>query len=164
MSDTRVTLNVNGTSRTIECTEADTLLVDALRFGCGLTGTKVGCGTGDCGACTVVIDGQPVNSCLVYAFECEGASIETIEGIAKTPIGESIVDEMVSADAVQCGFCTPGIVVTATALLRSTTTRVVDDREIRGALAGNLCRCTGYVPIVRAIRAAADQLFTGEST
>jgi carbon-monoxide dehydrogenase small subunit len=99
----------------------------------------------------------------VYAFECDGAAIETIEGIATTPIGESIVEQMIAEDAVQCGFCTPGIVVTATALLRSTTTRAIGDQEIRCALAGNLCRCTGYAPIVRAVRVAADRLAAGES-
>lgn len=148
-------LQVNGVGRDIELEERDTLLIDAIRYGCGLTGTKLGCGTGDCGACTVLIGGVPVNSCLVYAVDCAEGEIETVEGIATTGLGETLVDAMVAADALQCGFCTPGIVVTATALLRSVDGSTVDDHTVRCALAGNLCRCTGYAPIVAAVLGAA---------
>lgn len=164
MSGTSVRLRVNGTVRCVDLEEPDTLLIDAVRYGCGLTGTKLGCGTGDCGACTVLMDGKPVNSCLIYAIECDGAAIETIEGIAATPIGSAIVDEMVAADAIQCGFCTPGIIVTGAALLRTSPTGTIDDPQIHCALAGNLCRCTGYAPIVRAVAVAAAKADSNESS
>lgn len=156
----RLTIRVNGSSRSFEAAP-DMLLLDVLRYQCGLTGTKLGCGTGDCGACTVIMDGRPVNSCLVYALECEGASIDTIEGLASTPAGQVIVEEMIDVDAAQCGFCTPGIVVTACALARKSAGTPPDDAEISTALAGNLCRCTGYLPIQQAIRSALDRLATG---
>jgi carbon-monoxide dehydrogenase small subunit len=147
-------LLVNGLAYEVDVEEPDTLLIDAIRYGCGLTGTKLGCGTGDCGACTVIIDGKPANSCLVYAAECDEAEIETVEQITSTPVGSTIVDEMVAADAIQCGFCTPGIVVTAAALLRTEPRGTIDETLVRRALAGNLCRCTGYASIVRAVVAA----------
>jgi carbon-monoxide dehydrogenase small subunit len=139
-------LHLNGTPTRVDH-DPDALLIETLRETCGLTGTKLGCGTGDCGACTVLLGERPVNSCLVYTAECAGAEVATIEGVAATPAGAAIVDALVAADAVQCGFCTPGIVVTAAALLDSKET-------IERGLAGNLCRCTGYLPIVAAIRAA----------
>jgi aerobic-type carbon monoxide dehydrogenase small subunit (CoxS/CutS family) len=148
-------LVVNGAAFQLDLDEPDALLIDAIRSGCGLTGTKLGCGTGDCGACTVIVDRRPANSCLVYAVECDEAAIETVEAVAATAVGAAIVDEMVAADAVQCGFCTPGIVVTAAALLRAHPPETVDEDLVRHALAGNLCRCTGYAPIVRAVLAAA---------
>jgi carbon-monoxide dehydrogenase small subunit len=148
-------LLVNGVTHEIDLEEPDTLLIDAIRHACGLTGTKLGCGTGDCGACTVIVDDKPANSCLVYAVECDDAEIETVEQISSTPVGATIVDEMVAADAIQCGFCTPGIVVTAAALLRSTPREAIDEPLVRRALAGNLCRCTGYASIVRAVVTAA---------
>jgi carbon-monoxide dehydrogenase small subunit len=149
-----VRLLVNGLAYEVDLAQPDTLLIDAIRYGCGLTGTKLGCGTGDCGACTVIIEGKPANSCLVYAAECDEAEIETVEEIASTPVGSTIVDEMVAADAIQCGFCTPGIVVTAAALLRTEPRGAIDETLVRRALAGNLCRCTGYASIVRAVVAA----------
>ena len=153
----KLIIRVNGTERSIEA-RAETLLLDVLRYGCGLTGTKLGCGTGDCGACTVLMNGRPVNSCLVYALECEGTHVETIEGVASTPIGRTIVDAMIDADAAQCGFCTPGIVVTAYALARQAVGSAPGEQEIATALAGNLCRCTGYLPIQQALRSALDKL------
>jgi aerobic-type carbon monoxide dehydrogenase small subunit (CoxS/CutS family) len=146
----------NGTPRTLS-DGGDRLLIDVLRDDLELTGTKLGCGTGDCGACTVLLDGRPVNACLVYAAECDGAEIRTVEGLATDPVGRIVAEELGAAGAVQCGICTPGFVVMATALLRDT--RGPLPREaVEDALAGNLCRCTGYRPIVDAVRAAADRL------
>lgn len=136
--------------------EPDTLLLDALRYGCGLTGAKLGCGTGDCGACTVTLDGEAVNACLVYALECEGHAVETIEGITVGGIGAVIAREFVEADAVQCGFCTPGFIMSAYALLARTEPGAVADDDIKEALSGNLCRCTGYLPILQAVRQASE--------
>lgn len=135
--------------------EPDMLLLDALRYECGLTGAKLGCGTGDCGACTVTVDGEAVNSCLVYALECEGRSVVTIEGATVSGIGTAVAAEFARADAVQCGFCTPGIVMSTCALLARTEPGAVTDEDIKEALAGNLCRCTGYLPILEAVRRAS---------
>jgi aerobic carbon-monoxide dehydrogenase small subunit len=123
-------------------------LLDALRGPLGLTGTKEGCGEGECGACTVLLDGEPVLSCLVPLFQCAGRRIETIESIAEGPRRE-VLDRFVAAGGVQCGACTPGIVVTACALLDEIP--APDREEVRRALAGNLCRCTGYEGILRAL-------------
>jgi carbon-monoxide dehydrogenase small subunit len=147
-------LHVNGEPARVEH-DPDALLIETLRDELGLTGTKLGCGTGDCGACTVLLEGRPVNSCLVYTAECAGAAVATVEGVAATSAGTAVAEAMVTADAVQCGYCTPGIVVTAAALIGAT---MPDDDGIRSALAGNLCRCTGYRPIVAAVRAAAREL------
>lgn len=140
----------------------DRLLIDVLRDDLGLTGTKLGCGTGDCGACTVLLDGDVVNSCLVYAAECDGADVQTIEGVAETTHGKRLIDQFVETSAVQCGICTPGFVVTGAALLANANRRL-DRKEITEALSGNLCRCTGYYPIIAAIEAAMDELGEGSS-
>lgn len=154
MTTRRMTLTVNGSD--YELTGAsDTLLLDALRYNCGLTGTKLGCGTGDCGACTVILDGEAVNSCLVYAAECEGHSVATIEGVAADGVGAVVVQEFFEADAVQCGFCSPGFIVSTCALLDRAEPGSTTDEEITEALAGNLCRCTGYLPILEAVRRAS---------
>jgi carbon-monoxide dehydrogenase small subunit len=123
-------------------------LLDVLREGLGLTGTKEGCGEGECGACTVLVDGEPVLSCLVPLLQCEGMRIETVEGVAAGPARE-FLERFVATGGVQCGACTPGIVVTAWALLSRNPAPSRD--ETREALAGNLCRCTGYEGILRAI-------------
>jgi carbon-monoxide dehydrogenase small subunit len=123
-------------------------LLDVLRERLGLTGTKEGCGEGECGACTVLIDGVPTLSCLVPLFQCEGRRIETVEGIAEGPARE-FLDRFVATGGVQCGACTPGIVVTAWALLQRNP--APSREEAREALAGNLCRCTGYEGILRAV-------------
>jgi len=129
-------------------------LLDVLRYELRLTGTKEGCGTGSCGSCTVLLDGKAVNSCLVFAAEVEGKEVTTIEGLAQPgklhPLQQAFIDE----GAVQCGFCTPGMILAAKALLDSNPHP--DERQIREAIAGNLCRCTGYDRIVRAIMTAAD--------
>jgi len=138
---------VNGERRTLEGAPMDRLL-DVLRESLGLTGTKEGCGEGECGACTVLLDGSPVVSCLVPLVQCEGRVIETVEGVAEGPQRE-FLERFIAAGGVQCGACTPGIVVTACALLRDNPnpSRV----EAASALAGNLCRCTGYEGILRAL-------------
>lgn len=133
----------------------DELLVDLLRETFGLTGTKKGCGIGECGACTVLLDGRPVNSCLVLAVSVDGKNITTIEGLegdAADALREAFIDE----GAVQCGYCTPGMIVSARALLDSTPNP--SDTEIKKAISGNICRCTGYARIVAAIRKAAATL------
>jgi carbon-monoxide dehydrogenase small subunit len=131
----------------------DELLVDVLREKLGLTGTKKGCGTGDCGACTVILDGRAVTSCMVLAVSAEGKSIQTIEGMQKDgalhPIQRSFLDH----HAVQCGYCTPGLVMSVKALLDETPHP--NEAEIRRGISGNLCRCTGYQKIVEAVKAVA---------
>jgi len=139
-----VSLTINGERREIEV-EPYRSLLDMLRNEAGLTGTKKGCDVGDCGACTVIVDGKPVNSCLMLGIEAEGASVETIEGL-RHPLQESFVRH----GAAQCGFCTPGMIMMAKALLDEKPQPT--DEEIRFALAGNICRCTGYTKIFEAIR------------
>jgi carbon-monoxide dehydrogenase small subunit len=152
-----VSLRINGIDRDLTV-DPDTLLLDALRYQGGLTGAKLGCGTGDCGACTVLLDSQAVNSCLVYVLECEGHEVATVEGITAAGLGAAIADEMIKADAVQCGFCTPGIVMSAYAFLDRTAPGSANDDDIKEALAGNLCRCTGYGSILAAVRRASRAL------
>ena len=150
----RVTLSVNGEAREADVPSA-TLLVELLREHLGLTGTKVGCGHGECGACTVLLDGEPVNSCLVFAAQCEGRDVTTIEGLAEDGRLDGIQEAFVEAGAVQCGFCTPGMIIATAALLaeNESPTRA----EIEEAVSGNLCRCTGYVKIVDAVELAAKK-------
>ncbi|XWO12969.1 (2Fe-2S)-binding protein [Paenarthrobacter ureafaciens] len=150
-----MTLRVNNTDYDVAAAP-DGLLLDALRYECGLTGAKLGCGTGDCGACTVTVDGEAVNSCLVYVPECEGKSVETVEGATTNGVGAVVAAEFLKADAVQCGFCTPGIVMSTCALLARTEPGTVTDTDIKEALAGNLCRCTGYLPILEAVRRSSE--------
>jgi aerobic carbon-monoxide dehydrogenase small subunit len=147
---------VNGRKRRVRVPPMKRLL-DVLREDCGLTGTKEGCGEGECGACSVLVDGTPVNSCLVPAVQVAGARIVTVEGLAKGPALSVLQRAFVERGGTQCGICTPGILVTAHALLQRAAGRVPGDAEVREALAGNLCRCTGYQMIVNAVRAAARE-------
>ena len=146
---------VNGREVSIE-TDAETRLLDVLREDLHLTGTKEGCGEGECGACTVLLDGLPVNSCLIPAPQVEGCEVLTIEGLADGHRLHPLQAAFVEQGAVQCGFCTPGFVLSAYALLRSNSSPT--DEEILTALEGNLCRCTGYGKIVAAVRTAAERM------
>lgn len=131
-------------------------LLEVLRGDLFLTGTKEGCGEGECGACTVLLDGRPVNACLTLAVEVEGRSVRTIEGESEGPELSSLQDAFVKNHALQCGFCTPGMVMSARALLERNPSP--SEEEIKDAIAGNLCRCTGYQPIIQAIQKAAEQM------
>jgi carbon-monoxide dehydrogenase small subunit len=138
-------------------------LADFLRRDLGMTGTKIGCDAGDCGACTILMDGRPVVSCLVLAVEADGTRLRTVEGLAdRTAPGRlhPLQRAFVERGAVQCGYCTPGMLMTAVALLEEHP--AADDRQIREALAGNLCRCTGYTRIVDAVRSAAESAGANE--
>jgi len=130
-------------------------LLDVLREDCGLTGTKEGCGEGECGACTVLLNGRSVNSCLVPAVQAEGARVLTVEGLAQRGRLSPLQEAMVGRGGTQCGLCTPGVLVQAHELLSRLEGGVPTDGQVREALAGNLCRCTGYQKIVEAVRAAA---------
>ncbi len=151
----KVRFTVNGRPSSVEA-DAEMRLLDALRDELHLTGTKEGCGEGECGACTVLLDGRPVNSCLVLAAQVEGRDVLTIEGLADGPRLHPIQQAFVDAGAAQCGFCTPGFVMSTYALLRDHP--APSDEEILTALEGNLCRCTGYVKIVDAVKRAAERL------
>lgn len=155
MNKLLVTTSVNGDAEQFLCDPGATLL-DALREEMGLTGSKEGCGSGDCGACTVTIDGQMACSCLVFAAEAEGRQIGTIEGVAEGSLLHPIQRKFLEHGALQCGFCTPGFIMAAKALLDRTPNP--SETEVRYWLAGNLCRCTGYDKIVRAVMDAAAEL------
>ena len=135
---------------------AHRLLLDLLRDEIGLTGTKEGCGTGDCGACTVLLNGKPVNSCLIFSGELDGADIVTIEGLKIGPELHPIQKAFIQDGGAQCGYCTPGMLMMAKSLLDENPDP--SDEEIRFALSGNLCRCTGYAKIVQAVQDAAREL------
>lgn len=148
-----IQLKINGETAEV-VVEPKTTLLHVLREDLGLTGTKEGCGIGDCGACTVLLDGKPVASCLTLAVEVRDREVLTIEGLSKDgelhPLQRAFIDHF----AVQCGFCTPGMILSAKALLDKNPHPV--EEEVRQALSGNLCRCTGYVKIVEAVLAAAE--------
>jgi carbon-monoxide dehydrogenase small subunit len=151
-------LEVNGEPVEVAVPPYATLL-DVLREVLGLTGPKEGCGTGDCGACTVHLDGQPVASCLVLAFQARGRTVRTIEGLGRRDALTPLQDAFVRHGVSQCGFCIPGVLMAAAALLAETPRPT--DQEIRSAIAGNLCRCTGYTKMVAAIAEAANDGPTG---
>ncbi len=152
MAHHKISVTVNGSVESVDVPSNMTLLT-MLREKLGLTGTKNGCTAGECGACTVFLNGEPVNSCLVLAVECDGAEVRTVESLARNgqldPIQQSVIDH----NAVQCGFCTPGVLISARALLDRNPDPT--EEEIRDALVGNLCRCTGYIRILDAVKDAA---------
>jgi carbon-monoxide dehydrogenase small subunit len=150
-----IELTVNGEKRSGEV-HASTRLIDLLRDQFRLTGVKEGCGGGECGACTVLMNGDPVCSCLVPAVQARGCEILTIEGLSPDGELDILQKAFLENDAVQCGYCTAGMILTAKALLAKNSDPT--EREIRTALAGNICRCTGYVPILRAVKAAAARM------
>ena len=149
-----VTATINGSETSFLCEPRQTLL-EVLRDVLDMTGSKEGCSNGNCGACTVLLDGRSVVSCLVFAVECDGASIETVEGLATADHLAPLQQTFLEGAALQCGICTPGFLVAATALLRENPHPTEED--VRWHLAGNLCRCTGYDKIVRAVLDAADR-------
>jgi carbon-monoxide dehydrogenase small subunit len=149
-----ISITVNGDPYTVAVKSHHTLL-KVLREQLGLTGTKIGCENGECGACTVLLDGEPVNSCLVLAVEADGHAVDTIEGLGKSgklhPLQQAFIDH----NAIQCGFCTPGMLMVAKGLLEKNPHPTEDD--VREAITGNLCRCTGYIRIVDAIMDVAKK-------
>jgi aerobic carbon-monoxide dehydrogenase small subunit len=155
MSKHIISATVNGDEVDFVCTTEQSLL-DVLRGELHMTGTKNGCGTGDCGACTVILDGRPINACLVLGAEVEGATIETIEGMADGNELHPLQQKFLDHAALQCGICTPGMLNMAKALLEKNPDPT--ETEVRFGLAGNLCRCTGYDKIVRAVLDAAAEM------
>lgn len=149
----KVNLTVNGEKVTVSC-PSNTRLLDLLRDYLHLTGTKEGCGIGECGACTVIMDKKAVNSCLVLAGSVEGSEIITIEGLEKDGELHPIQEAFVRSNAIQCGFCTPGMVMSAKALLDENPNPT--EEEIKVGISGNLCRCTGYKQIVDAVKEASE--------
>jgi len=150
----RVSLNVNGSRYELKVWPSQTLL-ETLRENLQIIGTKEGCGEGECGACTVLLDSKPVNSCLVLAVEADGAEIVTIEGLADNENVDPIQEAFIEKGAVQCGFCTPGFIMSAKALLDQNPQPTVE--EIKHGITGNLCRCTGYKQIIDAIQDASGK-------
>jgi len=154
MSRQAISLTVNGAPERLEV-ESSLTLLQMLRERLALIGTKNGCEAGECGACTVLMDGEPVNACLVLAVEAEGCEVLTVEGLAPSGQLSALQTAFSEHNAVQCGFCTPGMLISAYALLKRNAHPT--ELEIREALVGNLCRCTGYVRIVEAVQAAAGE-------
>ena len=150
-----ITLTVNGRRYPVSVEPRRTLL-DALRDECGLTGTHMGCEHGVCGACTIIVDGDPVRACLMFAVQAEGAAIRTVEGLADGDKLSALQEAFITHHGVQCGFCTPGFLMLATGLLEKEPD--IGDDELVDALSSNLCRCTGYRNIVAAVRAALGEL------
>jgi aerobic carbon-monoxide dehydrogenase small subunit len=148
----KINVIVNGKDEQVMVSSNMTLM-RMLRECLALTGTKNGCSAGECGSCTVLINGEPVNSCMVLAAECDGAEIITVEGLAGDKQLDPIQETIIEAGGVQCGFCTPGILISSRALLNRNPNPSED--EIREALVGNLCRCTGYLRIIESVKAAA---------
>ena len=156
-----ITLTINGAARAIALDDPRVTLLDLLRERLDLTGTKKGCDRGQCGACTVLIDGRRMNACLALALSLDGADILTIEGVANGEHLHPVQAAFIAHDGFQCGFCTPGFVVSATAFLRDCPSPT--DQQIREALSGNLCRCTGYQGILKAVTAAAGVMAAAET-
>ncbi len=150
----RISVTINSSWEQVDVSSNMTLL-QMLREKLALTGTKNGCMSGECGACTVMLNGEPVNSCMVLAVECDGAEILTVEGLARDHMLDPIQEALLEHGGVQCGFCTPGALISARALLNRNPHP--SEPEIREALVGNLCRCTGYLRIIEAVQAASIQ-------
>ena len=149
-----IEFTLNGVKRQLSV-PAGMSTLEMLRERLGLRGTKYACGEGECGACTIVVDGQTLNSCLMFAADCDGREIVTVEGVAESPLGERLRDAFVAHGAVQCGFCTPGLMVQASHLIEQHAG--ADEAAIRRGIEGNLCRCTGYRKIIDAIQSAAKE-------
>ena len=154
MTGETVSLRVNGADRPVAAVAPWTTLLTVLRDELGLTGAKRGCNQGVCGACTVLVEGEPVRSCLSLALNCTGREIATVEGLAPAGSLAPVQQALAEGNAVQCGFCTPGILIAAHALLRRNAPLTVD--EVRAGLSGNLCRCSGYRKIVEAVVRASE--------
>jgi len=148
----KIHVTVNGSEEILDVSPNLSLL-NMLRENLALTGTKSGCEAGECGACTVLLEREPVNSCMVLAVECNGLSVETIEGLSEKEAMKKLQNAFMDLSAIQCGFCTPGMLISAFALLKRNPDP--NDEEIRMALLGNLCRCTGYERIINAVKKAA---------
>ena len=160
MSTHTITVTVNGEPHT-DTVEARLLLVHFLRENLRLTGTHIGCDTTHCGACTVLLDGRPVKSCTLFAVQADGRLVRTVEGLEQNGVLHPVQVGFKEEHGLQCGYCTPGMMMTAAALLEHNP--VPTEAEIREAISGNLCRCTGYVNIVKAIKHAAAELYGEES-
>ena len=160
MNKLKIKLTINGKEREVETTPS-TRLLDLLRDDVHLTGTKEGCGKGECGACTVIMNGELVTSCLVLALQADGAVITTIEGIGNGENLDPIQEAFIETGAVQCGFCTPGMILAAKRLLEENSNP--DEEEIKQGISGNLCRCTGYQKIIDAIKLSAVRLARNDS-
>jgi len=150
----KIHVTVNGSEEILDVSPNLSLL-NMLRENLALTGTKSGCEAGECGACTVLLEREPVNSCMVLAVECNGLSVETIEGLSEKEAMKKLQNAFMDLSAIQCGFCTPGMLISAFALLKRNPNP--NDEEIRMALLGNLCRCTGYERIINAVKKAAKK-------
>lgn len=150
----KIELTINGIKKTVD-TDPLRRLLDILRVDFSLSGSKEGCGEGECGACSVLMNGLLVNSCLIPAAQCAGSEILTIEGLAESERGQVLSEAFAEAHAVQCGFCTPGMLMAAESVLRKTAHPT--EQEIRQGLAGNICRCTGYDMIIDGIHLAAEK-------
>ncbi|MBN2118286.1 MAG: (2Fe-2S)-binding protein [Anaerolineales bacterium] len=148
----KINITINGGLEQV-VVPSNMTLMQMLRENLALTGTKNGCSAGECGACTVLLNGEPVNSCMVLAVECDGTNIVTVEGLAGDQQLDPVQEAIIQSGGVQCGFCTPGILISARALLDRNPDPA--EEEIREALVGNLCRCTGYVRIIESVKAAA---------
>ena len=153
-----VSFTVNGAARAIRVEPRKTL-ADAIREDCGLTGTHLGCEHGVCGACTVLLDGAPVRSCLIFAVQADGAEIRTVEGLADGETLHALQQAFIDHHALQCGFCTPGFLMLAVGVLEREPD--IDEEGLREALSSNLCRCTGYLNILDAVKAAAARMKAG---
>jgi aerobic-type carbon monoxide dehydrogenase small subunit (CoxS/CutS family) len=151
----KINITINGREREFKV-EPNKLLLNLLRDDLDLTGAKYGCGIGECGACTVLLNGEAVMACMTLAVDCDGATVETVESLSKGDVLHPIQEAYIEEGAVQCGFCTPGFIMTTKALLEESPEPT--ESEIREYLKGNLCRCTGYVNIVKAVQRAAQAL------